>query len=271
MLSKSLSEISLRKVFELIEEKVNYLKGLIDGKAASSHTHSASEISGLPTSLPANGGNADTVDNKHASDFAASNHTHSYNSLTNMPIISKTGYSGSSDYSTPYYRYFYIGHMAIDNTSNYGNYTFTGRMGGYEDSVMATYQINLMNRSNARDGNTIFSTVSAYGNVEKALERCDMLVLKNDDNSHDVYLKVYSWYAFNFSWETWQHSVGYTGEMLESIDESKVLWRLSTAPKTILDKNGKFTASGGISADTVDGYHIRIGTTGEEGYITFVV
>lgn len=30
----------------------------------------------VPTSLPANGGNADTVDNKHASDFAAASHTH---------------------------------------------------------------------------------------------------------------------------------------------------------------------------------------------------
>lgn len=30
----------------------------------------------IPTTLPANGGNADTVDNKHAYDFATANHTH---------------------------------------------------------------------------------------------------------------------------------------------------------------------------------------------------
>lgn len=30
----------------------------------------------IPTSLPANGGNADTVDGKHASDFANANHSH---------------------------------------------------------------------------------------------------------------------------------------------------------------------------------------------------
>lgn len=35
----------------------------------SEHTHTASQITGLPTALPANGGNADTVDGKHASDF----------------------------------------------------------------------------------------------------------------------------------------------------------------------------------------------------------
>ena len=35
----------------------------------SAHTHTKSQISDFPTSLPANGGNADTVDGKHASDF----------------------------------------------------------------------------------------------------------------------------------------------------------------------------------------------------------
>ena len=33
------------------------------------HTHTKEEITNFPTSLPANGGNADTVDGKHASDF----------------------------------------------------------------------------------------------------------------------------------------------------------------------------------------------------------
>lgn len=41
----------------------------------------------IPTSLPANGGNADTVDNKHASDFAAASHAHSYNDLSDKPTI----------------------------------------------------------------------------------------------------------------------------------------------------------------------------------------
>lgn len=47
------------------------------------HTHAYSELTGLPTiptipsSLPANGGNADTVDGKHAADFATAGHTHS--------------------------------------------------------------------------------------------------------------------------------------------------------------------------------------------------
>ena len=53
-----------------------------DSKAAGNHGHSYNDLSDKPTiptipaSLPANGGNADTVDGKHASDFATSEHTH---------------------------------------------------------------------------------------------------------------------------------------------------------------------------------------------------
>ena len=46
------------------------------GAAGKKHSHSISDITDMPTKLPANGGNADTVDGKHASDFAAAGHTH---------------------------------------------------------------------------------------------------------------------------------------------------------------------------------------------------
>lgn len=38
------------------------------GKAAASHTHTKSQITDFPTSLPANGGNSDTVDGYHVAD-----------------------------------------------------------------------------------------------------------------------------------------------------------------------------------------------------------
>ena len=44
-----------------------------NSKAAGTHTHTKSQITDFPTSLPANGGNADTVDNCHAADFVKSN------------------------------------------------------------------------------------------------------------------------------------------------------------------------------------------------------
>jgi len=43
------------------------------GAATSSHTHTKSQITDFPDKLPANGGNADTVDNKHASEFLSIN------------------------------------------------------------------------------------------------------------------------------------------------------------------------------------------------------
>jgi hypothetical protein len=48
----------------------------IDSDNGASYTIYHSGNLTIPTSLPANGGNADTVDNKHASDFATSGHTH---------------------------------------------------------------------------------------------------------------------------------------------------------------------------------------------------
>lgn len=58
-----------------------------DAKAAGNHTHSYNDLSNKPTiptipaSLPANGGNADTVDGKHASAFAVASHTHTAASI----------------------------------------------------------------------------------------------------------------------------------------------------------------------------------------------
>ena len=52
------------------------------GYAASGHSHSYNDLTNKPTiptipaSLPANGGNADTVGGKQASDFATADHTH---------------------------------------------------------------------------------------------------------------------------------------------------------------------------------------------------
>ena len=69
------------------------ISAAIVGKADSEHTHTVSEITDFPTSMPANGGNADTVDNKHASDFAAAedvaalqNNSHIH---TNKTILDK--------------------------------------------------------------------------------------------------------------------------------------------------------------------------------------
>lgn len=50
-----------------VQNKV--INSALAGKAAASHSHTISQISDFPASLPANGGNADTVGGKNASDF----------------------------------------------------------------------------------------------------------------------------------------------------------------------------------------------------------
>lgn len=50
----------------------------------------------IPTSLPAAGGNADTVDNKHASDFANASHNHTASQITGLPT-SLPANGGNSD------------------------------------------------------------------------------------------------------------------------------------------------------------------------------
>lgn len=98
--------------------------------AATSHTHNASAISGLagvatsgsyndltdkptiPTSLPANGGNADTVDGKNASDFATATHNHdtAYAAISHTHAQSEitglaTALSGKADASHTHSNY----------------------------------------------------------------------------------------------------------------------------------------------------------------------
>ncbi len=74
-----------------LEQAISDISAALNGKA---------DQSDIPTSLPANGGNADTVDGKHAADFAAADHTHAagdIGAITNIKIGTvTTGAAGSS-------------------------------------------------------------------------------------------------------------------------------------------------------------------------------
>ena len=52
---------------------LEFVKSKLSAKSDSGHTHSKADITDFPASLPANGGNADTVDNFHADDFVNAN------------------------------------------------------------------------------------------------------------------------------------------------------------------------------------------------------
>lgn len=66
-------------------------KATWNGKVGPSHSHTKSQITDFPTSLPANGGNADTLDGSHASAFAASGHDH------DADYLGKTATATNSD------------------------------------------------------------------------------------------------------------------------------------------------------------------------------
>lgn len=70
------------------------LKGLVDGKAASSHTHTKSQITDFPSSLPANGGNASTV-NGHT----VESNVPSGAKFTDTTYTSKSAVPGGTDVS----------------------------------------------------------------------------------------------------------------------------------------------------------------------------
>lgn len=55
------------------------------GGVTGSYDGSEAKTITIPSSLPASGGNADTVDGKHATDFASSVHTHTKASISDFP------------------------------------------------------------------------------------------------------------------------------------------------------------------------------------------
>lgn len=109
-----------------ISMAVNSITPANIGAAEEDHTHNYNDLTHKPAALPANGGDADTVDGKHASEFATStsvdalenlvgntsvqsqissaieSHTHSYNDLTDkpaMPDMSALTYSANSAFT----------------------------------------------------------------------------------------------------------------------------------------------------------------------------
>lgn len=182
----------------------------------------------------------------------------SYKDLKNKPTISKQGYTSGATW------YFPLGKMVIDNSGNYGNFTFTGRLGGWTNDNSATFSIMLMNRANY-SGDVITSTVSASGKVEQALNLCDIVVAKNSDNSHTVYLQCVNYFLFDFAYTEFQHSVIYDSSY-QTTAPSDIIWKLSTAPKTILYADGSFQATGGIV-----GMPTKVSQlTNDSGYLTSI-
>ena len=170
--------------------------------------------------------------------------------------------------------YFPLATLDADTSNNYGNITLTGRFGGWENNNSATFNIMLMNRSGKKDGYTITSTVSATGETSAALSLCDIVVSRNEDTSSTVYLKCTKYFLFNFDYSTFQFPIIYNGTYTTE-EPSNIIWKLSEAPKTITSVNGSFSATGGISADRVNGFKLQTSegvppTIDDRTIITFI-
>lgn len=172
----------------------------------------------------------------------------SFDGSKNVSITTSNGQHISNRGSGTYY--YKLGTMVADDSGNYGNITISGRLGGWEQSNSANFDIMMLNRSSARDGNTITATVSASGNTAGAFGNCDIVVYKQDDTSEIVYLKLSGYWLYDFDWSVFQHSINYSATNVTPV--GTLVWSLSTAPKTILDTSGDFYIKGSKAATISD-------------------
>ncbi len=115
-----------------------------DEKSSWNGKADLSDIPAIPASLPANGGNADTVDGKHAADFAAANHTHSYA-------------AASHNHDTRYYTEAEVNNLLAGKAASSHNHT-AAQISGLPASLPA----NGGNASTANIANCV-RTLSAAG------------------------------------------------------------------------------------------------------------
>lgn len=231
------------------------------GTLASKNSLTASDVGAVPTTRTVNGhalsanvtvtksdvglGN---VENKSSatirSEITKDNVT---TALGYTPLAPGAQHISNKSSGTYYYK---LGTMVADNSGNYGNITISGRLGGWEQSNSANFDIMMLNRSSARDGNTITATVSASGMVADALTKCDIVVYRQSDTSAIVYLKLNGYWLYDFDWNVYQHSISYSATNVTPT--GTLVWSLSTAPKTILDASGKFYINGSQAATIAD-------------------
>jgi hypothetical protein len=134
--------------------------------------------SDIPTSLPANGGNADTVDNYHASDF--SRH------ISGTKTVSGT-------------RYYKLGTLPASNDSTYDAFSIQGSIGGWGSSTKSQIDICV----GRRDGVT-FKGYVYYNNSTV----WDIGV----NSSGELILILYGQYmAWTLDLHTLQSTIDYTG------------------------------------------------------------
>lgn len=139
---------------------INEVKTNLSTKADKAHTHTKGDITDFPDSLPANGGNADTVDGLHADDFVKANagqiqlprnadvpnwiYTNGKRYQQYMTNIDNTGMTNIPGNSNDYVWYWYDGLNIIARDYLSGIYyicdVINGRFSGWKEIYTSSFK-----------------------------------------------------------------------------------------------------------------------------------
>lgn len=158
--------------------------------------------------------------------------------LDNLKRVTKQGYNPAG--SDTYYR---LANFPIDDSGNWASILITGRLGGWVNTNMASWNILLANRSDAGDGVTIKASVSGIGNIWPALGCCDLVVYAQPDKSAILYIRVPSdqYFVYDLSYTSIQATPAYTGiaETPTGVDVWHIWQEESIAPVSQTNEIGQ--------------------------------
>lgn len=127
-------------------------KAIWNGKVGPVHNHTKSQITDFPTSLPANGGNADMLDGYHHDSFSKTNHGHDW--VNNANWSTSSGNADTLD-----------GYHASSFADRYNpRFVYTGTIKRNED-LYITHNLNSMT--------LLFTYASTAGNVNPTINYYD--------------------------------------------------------------------------------------------------
>ncbi|WP_034218386.1 phage upper tail fiber protein [Lachnoclostridium phytofermentans] len=162
---KEISNVPTENSTKLITSGAVFIAN--NGKANLSHKHTKADITDFPTSMPASGGNADTVDGKHADEFATASHNHTKSQITDFPssLPASDVPSWAKQPSKPTYSASEVGALAVngkavsagtaDNATNATNASNADKVDGKHISVLTQAAYDALG---TKDANTIYFT-----------------------------------------------------------------------------------------------------------------
>ncbi len=186
-------------------------------------------FTGTPTGITKGHVGLGNVDNTSDANKPVSTATQAaINNLTldNLVRAKKQGYQPAG--SDAYYR---LATFPIDDGGNFASLIVTGRLGGWTNGNMASWNILLANRSDANNGTTVKAAVSAIGEVTAAIGCCDLVVYAQPDKSAILYVRAPAdqYFAFDLAYNSMQATPAFTG--VAEAPTGTGVWHLSSAPR----------------------------------------